>query len=449
MGDAVGLDIPAPGGAMRSRRLLRLVGDDRLVAQIRLGSEPAFEVAFERYSAPVLSFCRHMLGSLEEAEDVVQHTFAAAYRDLQRGGDRPIALKPWLFTIARNRCVSVRRARRELPLPETEVASTGLAEQVEQRAELRQLVADVRDLPDDQRAALLLAEVGGLAQAEIASVFDCEVARVKALVYRARSTLVARREARDRPCEVIREQLANLRGGSLRRSELRLHLNECQGCRAFREQVRSQRQMLSAALPVAPTVGLKSSVLAAVGIGGGAAAGGGGAAVAGGATLAKVAALAAVAAGTVAGGAAVVQHQRHMSPAPVVNSGDGARRVIHEHATPATPGVGRFTGSDRPGERRNPAERQARGGQPAAESPARARGRGRGPIEAPPKGTPVRRGPPEPKVRPDKAEKPPKPDKPVREPRVPAGQGQARGRQRSGIAKPEPPGKAKRQPDAR
>ena len=63
-------------------------GDERLVEQIRRGNELAFEVAFERHGAGILSFCRHMLGSREEAEDAVQHTFAAAYRDLQRGGER-------------------------------------------------------------------------------------------------------------------------------------------------------------------------------------------------------------------------------------------------------------------------------------------------------------------------------------------------------------------------
>ena len=262
-------------GAPGSRRLLRLAGDDRLVAQIRRGSEAAFEVAFERHGPGILAFCRHMLGSREEAEDAVQHTFAAAYRDLQRGGDREIALKPWLFTIARNRCLSVLRARHELPQDDAEVATAGLTEQVEQRAELRELLADIRELPDEQRAALLLAEVGGLAQADIASVLGCEAARVKALVYRARSGLIARRDARELPCEQVREQLSELRGGSLRRTELQLHLRECPGCREFREEVKRQRQMLAVALPVAPTLGLKSSVLGAVGIGGGAAAAGG------------------------------------------------------------------------------------------------------------------------------------------------------------------------------
>ena len=84
-----------------------------------------------------------MLGSREEAEDVVQHTFAAAYRDLQRSGERSIALKAWLYTIARNRCVSVLRARREQAAELHDVPTEGLSEQVEQRAELRELLADV------------------------------------------------------------------------------------------------------------------------------------------------------------------------------------------------------------------------------------------------------------------------------------------------------------------
>ena len=439
MGDALRLDIPAPAGALRSRRLLRLVGDDRLIGEIRRGSETAFEVVFERHGPGILSFCRHMLGSREDAEDAVQHTFSAAYRDLQRGGERQLALKPWLFTIARNRCVSVLRARRELPLEHREAATAGLAEQVEQRAELRQLVADVRDLPDEQRAALLLAELGGLAHTEIAAVLGCEVPRVKALVYRARSSLVARREARELPCEEIREQLANLRGGSLRRTELRLHLRECSGCRDFREQVRRQRQMLSTALPVVPTFGLKTSVLAAVGIGGGAAGGvaGGGAAVAGGATVAKLAAVAVIAAGGVAGGAAVVVHERHAEPAPTPNRAHGASADFGDRARSSSPPVA--TGAEPTSAPAQARSRRGRGvGQRATHADQRTPpgqllrgertgGEGRGPIEAPPKSTPVRRGSPHAKVKPErpvKPEKPVKPNQPAAEP--PAQSGHAR-----------------------
>ena len=151
MGSAARADIHPRLGLRQSRRLLRLASDERLAQQIQRGSEAAFEVAFERHSPAILGFCRHMLRSPEEAEDVVQHTFAAAYSDLQRSGEREIALKAWLFTIARNRCLSLLRARREQADEEPELVTRGLAEQVEQRAELRQLLADLRELPDEQR----------------------------------------------------------------------------------------------------------------------------------------------------------------------------------------------------------------------------------------------------------------------------------------------------------
>jgi RNA polymerase sigma factor (sigma-70 family) len=288
MGDA--LTARPPARTFGSKRLLALAGDDRLVEQIRRGNERAFEVAFERHGGAILGFCRHMLGSLEEAEDAVQHSFAAAFSDLQRGRERRIALKPWLYTIARNRCVSLLRARREHAAELEEIPTDGLTEQVERRAELRELLGDLRELPEEQRAALLLAEAADLSHAEVAGVLGCEVARVKALIFRARSGLIERREARETPCADIRKQLANLRGGSLRRSELRHHVRDCPGCSDYREQVRRQRQMFAAALPVVPSMGLKSSVLSAAGIGGGAAGGGAAAAAGGGAAGAAAAA---------------------------------------------------------------------------------------------------------------------------------------------------------------
>src|SRR3954447_18486847 len=185
-----------PARPQLPKRLLALSSDDRLVEQIRRGNEAAFTVAFERHSGPILSFCRHMLGSREEAEDAVQHTFAAAYRDLA-GSEREIRLKPWLYAIARNRCLSMLRARREEVAENLEIETAGLQDQVEQRADLRELLADLRDLPAEQREALLLAEVGDLPHSDIAGVLGCEVPRVKALVFRARSGLIDRRDARD------------------------------------------------------------------------------------------------------------------------------------------------------------------------------------------------------------------------------------------------------------
>jgi RNA polymerase sigma factor (sigma-70 family) len=247
-------------------RLLRLASDERLVDALRDGSEAAFEVIYTRHHRGVLSFCRHMLGSVEEAEDAVQHTFLAAYRDVVRSR-KPIQLRPWLYTIARNRCLSVLRARRERASGElVEPSTEHLSHEVERRHDLRAMLGDLADLPHDQRAALVLAELGDMSHDEIGDVLGCPKEKVKALVFQARSSLIASRTARETSCEEIRAQLANLRGSSLRRNTLRRHLRECPGCREYRDQVQSQRNALALILPVAPTLGLKATVLGAAGV---------------------------------------------------------------------------------------------------------------------------------------------------------------------------------------
>jgi RNA polymerase sigma factor (sigma-70 family) len=301
-------------------RLLRLASDERLVERVRRGSEAAFEAIFDRYHRGILGFCRHMLGSVEEAEDAVQHTFMAAFRELA-GSDKPIQLKPWLYTIARNRCLTVLRTRSRQTLGELEEPPTEhLAAEVERRHDLRNLLRDVASLPDDQRSALVLSELGDMSHDDIAAVLDCRREKVKALVFQARSSLIASREARETPCADIREQLANLRGGSLRRTELRRHLRECPGCRAFRDQVREQRRDLAVVLPVAPSVGLKAAAIGGTGAGAGAGAG-----AVSGSLAAKVILVAALA----TGGTVAVEQTTHRDaaqapPAPARATKDGA-----------------------------------------------------------------------------------------------------------------------------
>src|SRR3954451_4065178 len=261
----------------RSPKVLRAYSDERLVEQVRRGNDDAFEAVYDRHHRGILAFCRHMLSSADEAEDAVQQTFISAY-DAMRADAREIRLKPWLYAIARNRCLSILRARREQPAELDDMATAGLSEEVQQRADLRELLHDLHELPVDQRAALVLSEVGGLSHAEVGTVVGCEVAKVKSLVFQARSSLIETRKARETSCHEIREQLATATGGALRRGPLRRHLRSCAGCAEYRDEVSRQRKALAALLPVVPTVGLKSYLLASIGVGGG----GGGAAIGGG-----------------------------------------------------------------------------------------------------------------------------------------------------------------------
>jgi len=255
------------------KTILRLRGDEELVVRARRGDERAFELLYERHVPGVLSFCRHMLADAAEAEDAVQHTFAAAHRELVES-DRPLHVKAWLYTVARNRCLSLLRDRHEHPTEQVEPSTAGLQDVVQQRADLREVLNDLRDLPPDQRAALVLAEMEDLSHAEIAVVIGCPDTSVKGLVFRARAGLMERQEARDAPCSDIRAELAVARRGGLRRGRLKHHLKECPSCTSYLHSLKRQRQLLALVLPVAPTAGLKSGLLASLGLGGGAAAGG-------------------------------------------------------------------------------------------------------------------------------------------------------------------------------
>ena len=243
---------------------LRLLSDERLLEQVRNGSERAFDVLYHRHHRSVLAVCRHMLGSHHEAEDAVQHTFLAAYRGLMRS-DTPIELRPWLYAIARNRCVSMLRARRERPVDAVpERLTEHLATEVERREDLRSVLTDLAQLPDDQRAALLLTELDGVSHAEIGRILGCRRERVKALVFQARSSLLDDRVARHAPCEEIRKELGCLSGvAALRRSVLRRHLRECASCRDFHEAARRQRRFLAFAVPIAPGLLVKQAALGA------------------------------------------------------------------------------------------------------------------------------------------------------------------------------------------
>jgi RNA polymerase sigma factor (sigma-70 family) len=312
--------------------LLRVASDERLVELVRGGSEAAFEAIYDRHHRGILAFCRHMLASSDEGEDALQHTFMAAYRHLA-DGTAEIQLRPWLYAIARNRCLTMLRARRERPLAEHEAPATEhLSTEAQRRQDVRDLLGDVARLPEDQRAALVLAELGAVSHDEIALVLNVPRQKVKALVFQARTSLAASRKARETPCEEIREQVANLRGGALRRTTLHRHLRECAGCRAFRDEVALQRKTLAVALPVIPTVGLKEAALgAAFGSG---SAGGGAAAVSASSALAAKAlvTVALVGGGTSAGVAAT----RHVVPLPraVESSAQVASAPVAVRSTP-------------------------------------------------------------------------------------------------------------------
>jgi RNA polymerase sigma factor (sigma-70 family) len=297
--------------------LLRLRSDEQLVALFRAGNDAAFGVIHDRYRQRLFAYSRQMLGgSRQDAEDALQDVFLRAYSSL-RGSDRPVSLRAWLYRVAHNRCID--HLRKPIP-PAVDLFETSRKPlhdpitESERREDLRQLIEDVRRLPDQQRSALLMREMDGMSYGELSEALGVSLQAVKSLLVRARIGLVEAVEARDTACSEIRADLVGSFDRGVRASgRSRRHLRDCAGCTEYRAQLRGVRAGLAAMSPGDP--GLLTAALKLLGLGsaagGGAAssaAGGGVVIVAGGGTAVKVTAVVCCAA-LAAGGAAEVTHK--------------------------------------------------------------------------------------------------------------------------------------------
>jgi RNA polymerase sigma factor (sigma-70 family) len=295
----------------RRSPLLKLQGDERLIAMARSGNAGAFETIVDRYQARLLGFCRQMLGSTEDAEDVLQEVFVNAYRAML-ADEREINLRPWLYRIARNRCLNHLRkptadAQESMDMvPVVEAAST--AEKVSNREEFRQLLTDVGKLPETQRSALLLREMDAMSYEEIAAAMETSVPSVKSLLVRARISLAEASQARQLTCGEVRLELAEAAEGLRKVSgPVRRHVRDCEECSDFRSQVRSNDKVMAALFPAGPLLVFKGFILSKLGLGGagGGATGSAGAAGAGaGATATGAGAVGSVGAAISGSGAA-------------------------------------------------------------------------------------------------------------------------------------------------
>src|SRR6202167_4827561 len=286
--------------------LLRLQSDEKLIAMTRRGQSAAFETLCSRYQARLLSFCRHMLGSREDAEDVLQEVFAAAFNAVL-ADEREINVRPWLYRIARNRSLNHLRRASAIGVDSMDVhyADNGLStgERVLKRESFRQLLGDVKELPETQRTALLLREIDALSYDQIADAMETTIPSVKSLLVRARISLGEAAEARKLSCDEVRLELGEVAEGLAKLSTpARRHVRGCERCAFFRKQLKDNNHALALIMPVGPLLLVKKLLLAK--LGSTASAGGAHVAGASGATVGAAAAAgpAAGAGGSVTGG---------------------------------------------------------------------------------------------------------------------------------------------------
>lgn len=169
--------------------------DEWLMAQVAQGERDCLEVLVRRYAAPLLTFITRMVGDRHRGEELFQDVFLAVWvkRHLYQF---PRPFKPWLYTIAANKCHAAARGRRAVvhalddegpqapsaagPAPEDSLVAT----------ETAALVAEaVTRLPPQQRAVVVLRIWDGLSYAEIAETVGRTEATVRSHMHHGLATL--------------------------------------------------------------------------------------------------------------------------------------------------------------------------------------------------------------------------------------------------------------------
>lgn len=169
--------------------------DDTLMARVAGGEEAAFRLLVQRWESGVRAFLIHMLGGVEEAEDLTQDTFVKVFGQADRYHPEG-KFQSWLFRIAGNLARSRLRRRKLVgwlsfdpvlhdrggdgPGPDDDLVA-------DERA--RAVRAALEKLPERQRAAITLHRYQGMKYREIAEALDTTLPGVESLIQRALAAL--------------------------------------------------------------------------------------------------------------------------------------------------------------------------------------------------------------------------------------------------------------------
>jgi len=177
--------------------------DDELILDYQNGDRAALSRLFARYKRPVFNFSLRILGNRADAEDVTGDVMLVLLKQPQAYVSRPGAkFSTWLFTVARNTCISRIRKRNKMMGLWFHKDTSGKYEvwdipdsrdlppqELSRREAARKIRQAVYELPYNQKEALVLREYQNLSYQEISEVLQTSLDNVKILIFRARERL--------------------------------------------------------------------------------------------------------------------------------------------------------------------------------------------------------------------------------------------------------------------
>ena len=178
--------------------------DAVLMLRVKRGDRAAFAELVGKYRQPLFNFIFRTLRDETETEDVAQNVFLQVYKSRARYR-RTAKFSTWLFTIARNLCLNEIRRRSRHPAESLEETHAEHDDQPQRQYEdkkiflptenvlhgelARKIEEAMKDLPENQRSAILLCRQDELSYEDIAEILDCSLSATKSLIHRGRETL--------------------------------------------------------------------------------------------------------------------------------------------------------------------------------------------------------------------------------------------------------------------
>jgi RNA polymerase sigma-70 factor, ECF subfamily len=169
-----------------------LIDLEKAAAAVSAGDPTAFPSIVGATQERLVRLSARLLGSVSEAEDVVQEAYLRAYRSLvARRFDGRSTVTTWLHRIVVNATLDAKRARKRAPSPAEPSSEPGIdgIGATEARIALRELAEWLGALPEEQQVVMVLKAVEGLSSAEIAEIVGCSEGAVEQRLVRARATL--------------------------------------------------------------------------------------------------------------------------------------------------------------------------------------------------------------------------------------------------------------------
>jgi len=173
-------------------RTLSIEGEQIVAA--RHARPGAFEALVRRHQSTIYNFCWRLLGQADDAADVAQDVFVQLYSHLEQI-DAYEPLAPWLFRVARNRCIDLIRRRRTVPLDLAEedhepVDDDPLPEELVERADVQRLLSEaIATLPTNYAEVVALRYAGDRSFAEIGTILDLDEGAARVRFHRAKALL--------------------------------------------------------------------------------------------------------------------------------------------------------------------------------------------------------------------------------------------------------------------